>query len=157
MKYFQQVNGAFQRPVASPLRDISIYMGRFTLSPVPIFADWDGDGSTDLVLTGTDKVQYFQRGVCTPYCQQGTCIKQTSKCDCIPGTEGPDCSLCGEFHVRDDASGTCRKCPGYDSLAGTCSRRGGWCKPYVNKLQTLEVQKQQTMSRLKGLQTKYSI
>ena len=49
------------------------------LSPVPIFADWDGDGSTDLVLTGTDKVQYFQRGVCTPsspYCQQGTCSKQ---------------------------------------------------------------------------------
>ena len=102
-------------------------MGQFALSPVPIFADWDGDGSTDLVLTGTDKVQYFQRGVCTPsspYCQQGTCSKQTSQCDCIPGTEGPDCSLCGEFHVRNEGTGTCRKCPGYDSLAGTCSRRG---------------------------------
>ena len=115
-------------------------MGQFALSPVPIFADWDGDGSTDLVLTGTDKVQYFQRGVCTPsspYCQQGTCSKQTSQCDCIPGTEGPDCSLCGEFHVRDEGTGTCRKCPGYDSLAGTCSRRGRWGTPGIIRNWTL--------------------
>ena len=46
--------------------------------------------------------------------------------ECFPGAEGRDCTLCGDFHVR--AEGLCRKCPGWDSPAGTCSRRGGAAK-----------------------------
>ena len=91
----------------------------------PIVVDWDGDGNMDLVITGTDKVQFFQRGICKPsasYCKSGVCNQQTSTCKCDAGAEGQDCSLCGHFYVRQKDQ--CRPCPGYNELAGTCSRRG---------------------------------
>ncbi|CAJ1370897.1 unnamed protein product [Effrenium voratum] len=92
------------------------------------FVDWDGDGLMDLVNFEGDALQYFQRGVCSPvasYCKLGLCRQQalkSYKCECVQGAEGDDCSLCGEHHVRE--GNACKKCPGYKTLAGTCSRRG---------------------------------
>ena len=99
-----------------------------TIGPVgiiPRFVDWDGDGDIDLVITGTDKVQLFQRGICQPsssYCKSGVCNQRTSACTCDSFAGGQDCSLCGNFYVREN--GKCRPCPGHNELAGTCSRRG---------------------------------
>ena len=79
----------------------------------------------DLVITGLDKVQFFQCGVCKPsasYCKSGVCNQQTSACTCDAGAEGQDCSLCGNFYVREKDQ--CRPCPGHNELAGTCSWRG---------------------------------
>ena len=53
------MEGAFQKAASNPFADVTPHMTDGALCPVPIFVDWDGDGSIDLVLTGTDKVQYF--------------------------------------------------------------------------------------------------
>ncbi|CAK9036738.1 unnamed protein product [Durusdinium trenchii] len=122
--YYVQQNGTWRHMTETPFDDLSIHVNENR--PVhPRFVDWDNDGSMDLILTGTDRVQFFQRGVCKPlssYCRSGFCDQQSSKCRCSTGEEGEDCSLCGMFHF--DVSGSCRACPGHNSLAGTCSRRG---------------------------------
>ena len=125
LQYFKQQNGSFQRIEETPFADLSI---KGTIGPVgiiPRFVDWDGGGDMDLVITGLDKVQFFQCGVCKPsasYCKSGVCNQQTSACTCDAGAEGQDCSLCGNFYVREKDQ--CRPCPGHNELAGTCSRRG---------------------------------
>eukprot|EP00435_Cladocopium_sp_Y103_P014227 s3921_g3.t1 len=125
LQYFKQQNGTFQRVEETPFADLSINSTIGWVGIVPRFVDWDGDGSMDLVITGTDKVHFFQRGVCKPsvsYCKSGVCNQQTSNCTCDAGAEGQDCSLCGNYYVREQ--GQCRPCPGHNELAGTCSRRG---------------------------------
>ena len=74
LQYFKQQNGSFQRIEETPFADLSI---KGTIGPVgiiPRFVDWDGGGDMDLVITGLDKVQFFQCGVCKPsasYCKSG--------------------------------------------------------------------------------------
>ena len=126
LQYFKQQNRTFQRVEETPFADLLVkgtFQGMFGI--LPRFVDWDGDGNMDLVITGTDKVQLFQRGICQPsssYCKSGVCNQRTSACTCDSFAEGHDCSLCGSFHVRH--KGKCRPCPGHNELAGTCSRRG---------------------------------
>eukprot|EP00435_Cladocopium_sp_Y103_P022662 s3464_g5.t1 len=126
LQYFKQQNGTFQRIEETPFADFLI-KDTFDkgVGIIPRFVDWDGNGNMDLVITGTDKVHFFQRGVCKPsvsYCKSGVCNQQTSNCSCDAGAEGQDCSLCGNYYVREKDQ--CRPCPGHNELAGTCSRRG---------------------------------
>ena len=83
------MEGAFQKAASNPFADVTPHMTDGALCPVPIFVDWDGDGSIDLVLTGTDKVQYFQRRVCMPslpFCQQALAVAEAGpQRRCIPG------------------------------------------------------------------------
>eukprot|EP00435_Cladocopium_sp_Y103_P021450 s1407_g5.t1 len=125
LQYFKQQNGTFQRVEETPFADLYIRGTIGSFGIFPRFVDWDGDDNMDLVITGTDRVQFFQRGVCKPsisYCKSGVCNQRTSTCKCNAGAEGQDCSLCGNFYVRE--MDTCRPCPGHNELAGTCSRRG---------------------------------
>ena len=126
LQYFKQQNGTFQRVEETPFADLLI-KGTFReiFGIIPRFIDWDGDGNMDLVITGTDKAQLFQRGICQPsssYCKSGVCNQRTSACTCDSFAGGQDCSLCGNFYVREKDQ--CRPCPGHNELAGTCSRRG---------------------------------
>ena len=124
LRYFKKLHGTFQHVEETPFADLSI-TGTFYQGIMPRYLDWDGDCEMDLVITGLDKVKFFQRGVCTPsasYCKSGVCNQRTSTCTCDPGAEGRDCSLCGNFYVREKDQ--CRPCPGHNELAGTCSRRG---------------------------------
>ena len=105
LQYFKQQNGSFQRVEETPFADLLI-KGTFRemFGIIPRFVDWDGDGNMDLVITGTDKVQLFQRGVCQPsssYCKSGVCNQRTSACTCDSFAGGQDCSLCGNFYVRE--------------------------------------------------------
>lgn len=124
LQYLKQQNGTFQHVEETPFVDLSIGIPSLGVL-MPRFVDWDGDDDMDLVITGLDKVRFFQRGVCKPsasYCKSGVCNERTSTCTCDAGAEGQDCSLCGNFYVRE--KGKCRPCPGHNELAGTCSRRG---------------------------------
>ena len=125
LQYFKQQNGTFQQVEETHFADLSIEGNIGPVGIIPRFVDWDGDGNIDLVITGLDKVRFFQRGVCKPsasYCLSGICNQRTSTCTCDAGAEGQDCSLCGNFYVREKDQ--CRPCPGHNELAGTCSRRG---------------------------------
>ncbi|CAK8997906.1 unnamed protein product [Durusdinium trenchii] len=129
--YEHGVDGQFTLKSPNPFAGVSISTrpNRRNRARASFFVDWDGDGLLDLVnFEGTD-VQYFQRGVCEPevsYCSLGVCKQQalasSYKCQCLAGAVGDDCSLCGHYHVREGK--ICKKCPGYMTLAGTCSRRG---------------------------------
>ena len=127
--YYEQQDGKFWEAATNPFAELSIYIADGATPVQPRFVDWDRDGAVDLIVTGTDKVQYFQRDVCmpsSPYCRSGSCNKETFTCKCSDGAQGEDCSLCGDFHVRKQ--GMCQPCHGFGDLSsftGTCNNRGG--------------------------------
>ncbi|CAK8991019.1 unnamed protein product [Durusdinium trenchii] len=97
----------------------------------PTVIDWDGDGYLDLIVTGRlhgdiNHFNYYTLGACypqsQPYCKLGSCNHKTAQCECYSGVEGSECSRCSQFHFKDLE--TCKACPGYNTLEGTCSRRG---------------------------------
>ncbi|CAK9077617.1 Copia protein [Durusdinium trenchii] len=121
-EYYEQREGRYHHATSNPFDGVSIKKGS---TMQPLFTDWDGDGSLDMLVTGSTKLLFFQQGFCLPassYCRWGSCNERTNQCERNDGVEGHDCSICGEYHVRTED--TCKKCPGYDTVSRTCSRRG---------------------------------
>ncbi|CAK9096014.1 unnamed protein product [Durusdinium trenchii] len=101
-EYYEQREGRYHHATSNPFDGVSIKKGS---TMQPLFTDWDGDGSLDMLVTGSTKLLFFQQGFCLPassYCRWGSCNERTNQCECNDGVEGHDCSICGEYHVRTE-------------------------------------------------------
>mmetsp|Transcript_43761 Transcript_43761/g.102174 ORF Transcript_43761/g.102174 Transcript_43761/m.102174 type:complete len:1236 (+) Transcript_43761:322-4029(+) len=127
--YFEQQEGHFILAMPGPFADVHIQADFSTKSDPPQvwLVDWDGDSLTDLIVRGRARTQYFRRGACSPlppysFCMFGLCNQRTSQCSCQPGAIGTECSMCSMHHFRGEDM--CQACPGHETIAGVCSRRG---------------------------------